>query len=358
MMTLPPEEEMTSPPSSPTNSMALIVKDDDEPVTLNARDSDLELHLLQTFVAATSQQLVQSYRSLKHVSRVTHLIATMTESLMSRSGLVALVQLLFHQYMRLGHPLVQQVDEAMGKRVIDAVVSILMLSEQQPVHQSGILALEVDPDNNNKKKKKDTQVHEELSAVTKLSYEERFQALLLGQVPRMEQVLVQARLEALEEAARQDPQPVVMELKDFVPVDEVTRLKEESKEQLHEAAMEAARLRSQMMELTEEKQKLEQRLTDVFNYQESERGQRFQKMEEDLARTKLEASQKAYDFAKLELFVNELKRKKHKKRSKSHKGGDNESNTSESAPPSSVAEKRSDKGHEGKRSRRSSNAAA
>ncbi|CAI5737212.1 unnamed protein product [Peronospora destructor] len=356
MMTLPPDE-VTSPPSSssPRTSTALVVKDD-EPSRLSAHQSDLELHLLQTFGAYTSQQLLQVYRSIKRVSRVTHFIANMTESLMARSGLVALVQLLFHQYMRLGHPFVQQVDEAMGKRVIDAVVSILMLSEQQPAHKPGILALEADTDTN----KKDAQVHEELTAVTRLSYTERFQALLLGEMPRMEQVLsqarLQARLQALEEAARRDPHPVVMELKDFVPVDEVARLKEESKEELHESAMEAARLRSQMMELTEEKQKLEQQLTDVYNYQESERGQRFQEMEENLARTKLEANQKAYDLRKLELVVEALQRK-HKKRSKSHKG-DNQSNTSESAPPSSVPDKRSEKGHEGKRSRRSSNATA
>ena len=58
-----------------------------------------------------------------------------------------------------------------------------------------------------------------------------------------------------------------------------------------------------MMDVTEQKQRLEQRLTDVYNYQESERGQRFQEMEEDLARTKLEANQKAYDLRKLELVT-------------------------------------------------------
>ena len=336
MMTLP-REEVTSLPSSPRASTALVVHDvvdnvDNNPSTLNAWQSDLELHLLQTFGAFTSQRLMQSYRWIKRVSRVTHFIANMTEGFLSRSGLVALVQLLFHQYMKLGHPFVQQVDDAMGKRVLDAIVKILMLSEQQQqsVYKTDSRAIEVDAGNN----KKDAQVHDELSVVTKLSYAERFQALLLGEVTRMKHVLIQARLQALEEAARQDPQPVVMELKDFVPVDEVAKLKEESKKQLHDAAMEAAHLRAQMMDVTEQKQRLEQRLTDVYNYQESERGQRFQEMEEDLARTKLEANQKAYDLRKLELVVEELQHK-HKKRSRSHKS-DHQSNTSESAPPSSV----------------------
>ena len=218
MMTLP-REEVTSLPSSPRASTALVVHDvvdnvDNNPSILNAWQSDLELHLLQTFGAFTSQRLMQSYRRIKHVSRVTHFIANMTEGFLSRSGLEALVHLLFHQYMKLGHPFVQQVDDAMGKRVLDAVVKILMLSEQQQqqsVYKTGSWAIEVDAGNN----KKDAQVYDELSVVTKLSYAERFQALLLGEVARMKQVLIQARLQALEEAAKRDPHPVVMELKDL-----------------------------------------------------------------------------------------------------------------------------------------------
>jgi hypothetical protein len=344
MMTLP-TDEVPPPPSSRGGSTALVLKDE-EPQTLGASQSDLELHLLQTFAAFAGQQLVTSYLSVKHATRVTRYLADMTESLASRTGLVAVVRVLFNQYMRLGHPLVQHVDDAMGRRVIDAVVSILLLAEQQPKQneETGILALEADCS---------TQVADE---ATKLSYAERFQALLLGEVPRMEQVLLNARRQAeaeakakAEEAARQAPPPVVMELKDFVPVDEVARLKEESKEQVHAAAVEAARLREEMAELTREKQKLEQRLTDVHNYQESERGRRFLDMEEELARTKLEANQKAHDLRKLELVVEAMQRKHQKKKSKTRKG-DNQSNTSESAPPSPVPEKsKVKKVYEGKR---------
>lgn len=75
------------------------------------------------------------------------------------------------------------------------------------------------------------------------------------------------RLDTLEDAARQDHPPrIVMELEDVLPVDEVSRLKEESKEQLQEAMLEATRLRTQMTELTQEKQRLEQKLTNVHNY--------------------------------------------------------------------------------------------
>ncbi|POM64591.1 Hypothetical protein PHPALM_19862 [Phytophthora palmivora] len=322
MMMLPTDE--VPPPPSSRGSTALVVKSDDSTVA-SANQSDLELHLLQTFAAYASQQLTQSYLNVKHASRVTRYLADMTESLAARSGLVALVRILFTQYLRLGHPLVQQVDDAMGKRVIDAVVSVLMLAEQQPSNETGILALEAEASNND-------------NLPTKLSYAERFQALLLGQVPRMEQMLINARRQA--EAKEETPPPVVLELKDFVPVDEVARLREENKEQLQAASLEAARLRAQMTELTREKQRLEQRLTDVHNYQESERGRRFQNMEEELARTKLEANQKAHDLRKLQLVVEALQRKK--KKSKSRRG-DNQSNASESAPPSPVPEKRSNK---------------
>ncbi|CAH0479094.1 unnamed protein product [Peronospora belbahrii] len=356
MMALPSDEvSLSSLPSSPSNSTALVIKKNNEDLQLTAGHSDLELHLLQTFVAYTNQQLIHSYRSIKQASRVTCFLADMTEKLMSRSGLVTFVRLFYHQYMRLGHPFVQQVDDAMGKRVIDAVVSILMLSKQQSDHDKPIqtLALTAETD----KKNEDDQVHDELLAATKLSYTERFQALLLGQVPRMEQALIQARCQLLEEATRQDlSSPVVMELKDFVPVEEVTKLKEESKELLQKAAMEVTRLQTEMTKLTQDKQQLEQRLTDVHNYQESERGRRFLEMEEELARTKLEANQKAYELRKLEL-ITDARKSKHKKKSKHHKD-DNRFNTSESAPPSSVPEKRSRKEQEGKRSRQNSNVTA
>ncbi|KAG1695797.1 hypothetical protein DVH05_019136 [Phytophthora capsici] len=346
MMTLP-TDEVPPPPSSRGDSTALVVMDDDPEcsVVASANQSDLELHLLQTFAAYASQQLVQSYLSVKHATRVMRYLADMTESLATRSGLVAVVRILFNQYMRLGHPFVQQVDDAMGKRVIDAVVSILMLAKQSSSkdNQTGILALEAEANNN--------EDSDELSHATKLSYTERFQALLRGEVPRMEQVLMDARrqaeAEAKAKAEAEAPPPFVMELKDFVPVDEVDRIKEENKDQLNQVAQETACLREQMTELTREKQKLEQLLTDVHNYQESERGRRFQNMEEELARTKLEANQKAHDLRKLELVVEALQRK-HRKKSKSRKS-DNQSNTSESGPPSPVPEKKS-KIYEGKRS--------
>ncbi|GMF45257.1 unnamed protein product [Phytophthora fragariaefolia] len=336
MMTLP-SDEVPPPPSSRggADCTALALAAADAPSC--AAQSDLELHLLQTFAAFAGQQLLQSYASVKRASRVTRFLAELTESLASRSGLTALVRVLFQQYLRLGHPLVQHVDDAMGRRVIDAVVAVLLLAEQQPrdAQDTGILALEAAGS-----------TEDGGEALTRLSYAERFQALLLGEVPRMEQVLLDARRQAqqeaqAEEAARQAPPPVVMELKDFVPVDEVARLKEENKQQLHEAAQEAARLRTQMEELTREKQRLEQRLTDVHNYQESERGRRFQDMEEELARTKLEANQKAHDLRKLELVVEALQRK-HRKRSKSSsRKDDNQSNASEGAPPSPVPEHKS-----------------
>ncbi|KAG6617605.1 Vesicle-fusing ATPase [Phytophthora cinnamomi] len=355
MMTLP-ADEVPPPPSSRGGSssaaLVLATTDDDggaqsSTLVASASQSDLELHLLQTFAAFAGQQLLHSYLSVKHATRVTRFLADVTESLASRSGLAALVRVLFAQYMRLGHPLVQQVDDAMGKRVIDAVVAVLMLAEQQPAsdkqqQQTGILALEAGSSSD----KNDAEEAE--AAATRPSNVERFQALLLGEVPRMEQELLDARRQAQEEAqaeaARRAPPPVVMELKDFVPVDEVARLKEQSKEQQQEAAQEAARLRAQMAELTREKQRLEQRLTDVHNYQESERGRRFQDMEEELARTKLEANQKAHDLRKLELVVEALQRKHRKKSKSSSRKDDNQSNASESAPPSPVPEHRAKKG--------------
>uniref|UniRef100_A0AAV1VFW8 Uncharacterized protein n=1 Tax=Peronospora matthiolae TaxID=2874970 RepID=A0AAV1VFW8_9STRA len=357
-------ETQLQPSSGSPASMALVVKPD-EHLPLPLGQSDLELHLLQTFGAYAGHRLTQSYLRIKHLSRVTQYVADVTERVALRSGLVTLGQLLFRQYKRLGHPLVQHVDDAMGKRVIHALVRILMLSEQHPRPVRALEAADSGSwkDHEEGVQEDDAKGLEELVDSVKLTYPERFQALLLGEVPRVEHELVQARrraqvlaLEREEEeleacvqaekdaaaAAQETEPPVVMDLKDFVPLDEVVRLKDESKEQLQEAALEMAQLRAQMTELTREKQRLEQRLTDVHNYRESERGRRFQDMEEDLARTKLEASQKAHELRALELAFNELQQRKHKKkkRSRSRKTTTSQSNASEATLPSPQSEKK------------------
>jgi prefoldin subunit 5 len=62
-------------------------------------------------------------------------------------------------------------------------------------------------------------------------------------------------------------------------VDEVKRIKEENQEEVDILQQEIQQLKDQMNILQKSKQKIEQDLTDVHNYQESERGKRFQEME-------------------------------------------------------------------------------
>ncbi|CAI5742821.1 unnamed protein product [Hyaloperonospora brassicae] len=368
------EQQPPQQSASSAASTALVVKPTAVDRSLGARQSDLELHLLQTFAAFAGHRLAQSYRWLKHSSRVTRYVANATERVVVRAGLLTLAQLLFRQYVRLGHPVVQHVDDAMGKRVIDALVSVLMLTEpQQTRHDSGadVLTLEAAASKRVSDHEKschddDTSGFEELVTGVKLTYAERFQALLRGEVPRMEQALVQAhrraqvlvlekeeeeeeaRAQADKAAAREAEPPIVMELKDFVPLDEVVRLQDESKGQLQEAALETARLRAQLTDLVHEKQRLEQRLTDVHNYQESERGRLFQDMEEDLARTKLEASQKAHDLRALELVVEAMQERKRlkKRKSRSRKATTSQSNASEATLPSPQSERKAATHHQ------------
>ncbi|KAE9320078.1 hypothetical protein PF001_g5586 [Phytophthora fragariae] len=101
-------------------------------MTLPTDESDLELHLLQTFAG---QQLLHSYLSVKHTTRV---------------------------------------DDFMG---IDAVAGVLMLAT-------------------NRRASWRSRPRE--AAATRPGCK-RFQALLLGEVPRMEQVLMDARRQAQEE---------------------------------------------------------------------------------------------------------------------------------------------------------------
>ncbi|GLE01102.1 hypothetical protein PINS_up009915 [Pythium insidiosum] len=119
-----------------------------------------------------------------------------------------------------------------------------------------------------------------------------------------------------------------MDLQDFVPKDEVRRLREKAREEQEEMQQALSELRAQLSALEREKQQLEQDLTDVHNYQESERGQRFQEMEEELARTKLEAVQKAHDLRKMELVIEALRKRKKSKSSRSNAASDPPSPTS------------------------------
>ncbi|TDH72792.1 hypothetical protein CCR75_004091 [Bremia lactucae] len=343
-MTLPTDE--VPPPSSSSSTALVPISNEVHDATLAcASQSDLKLQLLQTFAAYVSQKLVDSYVTVKYASRVTRYIANTTELLAARSGLMTFGRILLNQYTKHGRSLVQQVDDRMGKFVIDGVVRVLMLAKQQPAphpKQRGILALETEPLNS----KRDGNLRE----ATKLSFAERFQALLLGEVPRMEQIVVNARRQAEADArakaveeARLALPPVVMELKEFVPIDEVARLKEESKAEVLEAGKATASLCAEISDLKREKQQLEQRLSDVYNFQETDRGQRFKQMEEELACVKLDRFQKAEDLRKLELIM-EASQRDHKKKGKSRRGK-KQSNTSTSAMPSPSVEKSSEKAH-------------
>ncbi|KAI9920663.1 hypothetical protein PsorP6_001586 [Peronosclerospora sorghi] len=86
-------------------------------------------------------------------------------------------------------------------------------------------------------------------------------------------------------------------------------LKEESKEKLEQELVEATTLRMQIAELAHEKQQLEHQLTEIHNYKDSEHGRRFQELEDELARTKLTSTQRAFELSKLEAVVQALKRK-------------------------------------------------
>ncbi|KAJ0394761.1 hypothetical protein ATCC90586_006087 [Pythium insidiosum] len=226
--------------------------------------ADLELHVLQTFGQFAGDKLVASYLYLKGSSRVLGLLAATTEALVTKSGLVALVSYLFAQYQRLGHPLVAYVDEAMGRRIVDAFVAVLLLAHESSLSNQDVEAGK-DP--------------------LALTFEERVQALLSGQVPRLSALLSELKEREAEAQLRAATAtapvaaPVVMDLQDFVPKDEVRRLRERAREEQEEMQQAMNDLRAQLSALEREKQQLEQDLTDVHNYQESERGQRFQEME-------------------------------------------------------------------------------
>lgn len=250
---------------------------------------DLELRLLRAFGAFVDDSLVGSYLCVKRSSRLTTMMMNTTEALVTKTGLASLVGLLFAQFQRVAHPWLQIVDEAMGRRVIDMFVSILLLAnvheDDGEERESADVAGDLEAG-----KKQARRAH---SAV-RLSYHERIQALLQGELPRIEMLMQEAKRREIEAVALQQqlqvqqakravapapPPPVVMDLSDFVPVDEVKRINDANKEKLQAKNHEVTALREQLSTLEREKQQLEQDLTDVHSYQESERGRRFQEME-------------------------------------------------------------------------------
>lgn len=226
-------------------------------MALTSSGSDLELCVLQAFSAYAGESLAHGYAAIKRYSRVARLLADTSELLLTKAGVAALVGMLFTQFRKHGQPWLQAVDEAMGKRIIDGVVQLLLVAARQTEEQEDGDAME-----NGKARK--------------LSFEQRVQALLQGEIPQ----------QLLLEQAPPSPQArpaIVMDLKDFVPADEVRRIKDSANEQLREMNDETHMLRQQLAQLERERQRLEQDLTDVHNYQASERGRRFQDMEVRIA---------------------------------------------------------------------------
>lgn len=226
-------------------------------MALTSSSSDLELCVLQAFGAYAGESLVQGYAALKRYSRLARLLADTSELLLTKAGVAALVGVLFAQFRKHGQPWLQAVDEAMGKRIIDGVVQLLFVAARKTDEQE-------DGDDM------------EAGKARKLSFEQRVQALLRGEIP----------LQLLIEQTPPSPQgrpAIVMDLKDFVPADEVRRIKDSANEQLREMNDETHTLRQQLAQVERERQRLEQDLTDVHNYQASERGRRFQDMEVRIA---------------------------------------------------------------------------
>lgn len=260
--------------TSQQHALALALSSSTDKWEVSAATSDLELRLLR----ALGDSLAGSYVAVKRSSRLTSAVATAAEDLATSSGLAALLARL--------QPWVQVVDDAVSKRVLELMVSVLLLADIQgdsrDEGQQGLLLL------------RDSAAQhpgdlegggDRYDAVGRLSHRERIRALLSGDLPRVQALLQDARrreLDAVMEQQRLEQAqlaPVVMELKDFVPVDEVKRIKDANRELLLEKQHEVTALREQLSALEREKQQLEQDLTDVHSYQASERGQRFQEME-------------------------------------------------------------------------------
>jgi hypothetical protein len=159
-------------------------------------DNNLELHLLQSFGSFAIDKIVNSYFYIKNWSRLLGFFANTTEKIVTKTGLISIVTFIYNQYRRLGHPWLEYVDDAMGKRIINVFVSLLFLAKEQDIQD----CLE----------NGQQQLH--------LTFQERIQALLQGEIPRLEQLLQEAKqkeAQAMEKA--NEPAPtIVMDLKDFV----------------------------------------------------------------------------------------------------------------------------------------------
>ncbi|TYZ63536.1 hypothetical protein PybrP1_010176 [[Pythium] brassicae (nom. inval.)] len=295
-----------------------------------ATASDLELRLLRALGGFVGASLSGSFATLKRSSRLTNAAAAAAEDFAATSRLAAVVGGLVAQLQRAAQPWVAVVDDAVSQRVLELVVGILLLAKVRgEVDTDGAAAQRQQLVLQDEAELVDVERGGSGAPVGRLSHRERIRALLGGELPRLEALLQDARRRELEALAAQQrleleaaaaPAPIVMELKDFVPVDEVKRMKDAARALVLEKQREAAALREQLGALECERQRLEQALTDVHSYQESERGRRFQEMEEELARTKLDANQKAHNLRTLEIVVETLRRKRKSKGARSEAG--------------------------------------
>lgn len=269
--------------------------------------SDLELHLLQSFGTFASSKIIETYVGLKNSSTLIRLFIKASETLVVRTGIYRLTSFFFRQYLRLSLPVIAYVDDAMGKRIIQAFVALLL-------HATALEETEESVENGHLNDVK-----------LKLSLEERLQGLLQGDLPTIQRLLAhlqqqQQQEEHFHQRLNPPPLPLIMDLKDFVRVEDVRAIKETNDLMRNEQEQAILRLKQRCQSLEKEKQVLEQQLTDVHTYQETERGKQFQQMEEQLAHAKLEMNQKVYELRKLEIMHENVLQKQKTKRKTSRSG--------------------------------------
>jgi hypothetical protein len=219
--------------SRPDDELALTMPE----APLVAGAGDLELRLLQALSEYAGHAIVCTYATVKHSSRILGFVAASTETAVTKAGLVAIVRFFYNQYMALGHPLVRYVDDAVGRRVVATFVQILLAVEyQQKAGPHGALTANGEP--------------------LELTFYERLQALLYGQVPRLQTLIMDLQARGKDIESR--PPAPTFNPEDYVPKEEFQRLRQEMFKSLAEKEHEVAELKGRAETAESARDQLEQ----------------------------------------------------------------------------------------------------
>ena len=102
-----------------------------------------KIRLLRSLGNYAAGTVVESYSRIKDSSRVTRFLAESTARVATKTGLLSVAGYAFEQCQVFASPRLQQVDKAMGRRIVDAFYSVVEVSNESESEEREVCTRQV-----------------------------------------------------------------------------------------------------------------------------------------------------------------------------------------------------------------------